>query len=144
MHQLRDSPRAGHEEDRHHKSDHGKQSDAGADGPPAFLRLSFSDLPSETYRGPHGKACDEIRHGHHDLGAGGDRRHVRRDAEPADDQKIHRAVHCLKKQRGQHRQRETHQGHQDASSCKIVFFFFSHLSVPHIPDVGQPGKQQAG
>ena len=72
-----------------------KKRDTGPDNLSAPFRVAHANLMSEINRGSHGKTADEIPQCQHNLGTGGDRRHVLRRGKFAHHQQIHRAVHSL-------------------------------------------------
>ena len=88
----------------HDAPQHDEFKDAGTDDLSALLHPSGADLLSQQDGGAHGKARHEPGDEHHDLGAGGHGGYIRGGGELPHDEKVHRAVHRLQKQRRQHRQ----------------------------------------
>ena len=120
LHHRGDRPRAGGDERRHDQRDDAEQHDARADGLAALAGVALADLLAQQDGRAHGEAGHQVGQRHHDVGAGGHRGDVRRRAELAHHQQVHRAVHRLQKQRRQHRQREPHQRREYPSFRKVV------------------------
>ena len=91
------------ERDAHNR----KQEDRRSDGIARLLRFLFSDVLADGNSGSHGEAGDDKSYHLHESASGPYCRDARCIAEPADNQKIHRAIGRLQDQRAQNGESKT-------------------------------------